>query len=155
MIEVFPAHEGENLRNLRMLFEEYACSLEISLDFQDFPTELEGLPGGYSPPSGGLFIAMWDGKVSGCVALRRCDDEICEMKRLFVRPQYQGLNIGRTLAEAIVAEARKLNYKRMRLDTLPSMLHARSLYTSMGFVEIPSYRYNPVDGAMFMELALA
>lgn len=128
--------------------------MEVSLDFQDFTTELEELPGEYAPPSGCLLIAKWDGQIAGCVGLRKLDGETCEMKRLFVRPEFQGLKIGRTLAEAIVSKARRMGYKRMRLDTLPTMKHASSLYLSMGFVEIPPYRHNPIEGARFMELTL-
>ncbi len=154
MTRIFNAHEGDNLHHVRVLFREYASSLGLSLDFQDFTTELDVLPGEYSPPSGCLLLAKWDGQVAGCVAVRKLDDELCEMKRLFVRPQYQGLKIGRALAEAIVTEARKRGYKRMRLDTLPTMQQARSLYGSMGFAEIPPYRYNPIEGATFLELTV-
>lgn len=143
------------LQQAKGLFKEYASSLDISLDFQDFTKEVATLPGEYTPPDGRLLIALRDGQVAGCVALRKVTNGACEMKRLFVRPQYHGLKIGRALAEAVIEQARRIGYRRLLLDTLPSMTRARALYTSLGFTQIPPYRYNPIAGAMFMELVLA
>jgi ribosomal protein S18 acetylase RimI-like enzyme len=153
MLEILDAHTGF-LEEVRKLFGEYATSLGISLDFQNFDVEFAGLPGEYQPPNGRLLIAILDSHVAGCVAMRKIDNRVCEMKRLYVRPQFQGQAIGRSLAESVIEEAKKIGYESMRLDTLPSMISARSLYGSLGFREIPPYRHNPIDGTAFMELIL-
>ena len=154
LLEILEVKTKDELLDARQLFEEYASSLEISLDFQDFDRELVNLPGDYAPPDGCLLIALLEGAVTGCVALRKFNASICEMKRLYLRPQFRGLRIGRTLCEAVIDRARKIGYERMRLDTLPSMKIARGLYESLGFREIEPYRPNPVEGASFMELVL-
>lgn len=135
---------------VRALFREYAASLPFALDFQDFDRELAELPGEYAPPRGALLLA----RGAGCVGLRPLDAATCEMKRLYVRPSARGTGLGRRLTEAIVGEARGLGYARMRLDTMPDMAAALSLYAELGFREIPPYRANPVDGAVFLELEL-
>lgn len=154
MLEIIEAYDGKGLPTVRKLFQEYASSLGISLDFQDFDEELAALPGDYSPPAGRLLVAQWAGEPAGCVALRRIGGHICEMKRLYTRPRFRRLGIGRALCEAVIEEARRGGYERMRLDTLPSMEAAKALYLSFGFREIPRYRYNPVEGAMFLETKL-
>jgi len=154
MIQIAEAHAGRNLQEVRKLFEEYAASLEISLDFQDFEDELANLPGTYVPPAGCLLIALWQGKTAGCVALQKISNGICEMKRLYIRPWLRGLKIGRALAEAVIEKAREIGYARMRLDTLQSMERATTMYTALGFREIEPYRYNPIEGTAFMELTL-
>jgi ribosomal protein S18 acetylase RimI-like enzyme len=154
MIKIIKAETAELLRAAKKLFLEYADSLEFSLDFQDFDEELADFPGAYEEPTGALLIAIEDERPIGCVALRRFDEDVSEMKRLYVRPAYHGRGLGRTLAEAIVSEAKKLGYKKMLLDTVPSMKAAQGLYLSMGFREIPPYRVNPIPGACYMELEL-
>jgi ribosomal protein S18 acetylase RimI-like enzyme len=132
---------------IRDLLLEYAQSLGVDLSFQNFDGELASLDSFYE------CILVADNE-AGCVALRRIDDETCEMKRLYVRPAFRGSGVGRQLALRVIDEARRRGYKRMRLDTLPSMTAARALYKSLGFVEIEPYRYNPIEGTAFMELAL-
>jgi putative acetyltransferase len=136
------------------LFREYASGLGFSLDFQDFEDELHRFPGQYAPPRGTLLLAEIEGVAAGCVGLRPLDLGTCEMKRLYVRPPFRGRGVGRRLAERVIDEGRARAYHCMRLDTVPSMAQAIALYRSLGFFEIPAYRYNPVPGALFFELAL-
>ncbi len=136
---------------LRGLIREYEKSLGISLGFQGIDRELENLPGYYAEPHGSIFVALADGELCGCVALRPLEKRICEMKRLFVREGYRGLNIGRTLAAMIVADAAAKAYDCMRLDTLSSMGPALAVYRSLGFREIEAYTFNPIEGAVYME----
>ena len=154
MLKILEAQAGENLEIIRKLFEEYAESLGFDLSFQNFDEELANLPGEYALPTGCLLLATYQGNAAGCIALRRIDKTICEMKRLFVRPQFQRKGIGRALAEAVIERAKKAGYKQMHLDTVPTMDAARDLYNSLGFKEIDAYRYNPLEGAVFMELIL-
>lgn len=148
------ATSRDGIKEVKKLFLEYAQSLETDLAFQDFETELKNLPGKYSPPDGILILALANGKAAGCVALRRLTENICEMKRLYVRDPYRGLGIGRSLVRMIIEEATKLHYQYMRLDTLPTMKKAQDLYLSFGFYDIEPYVYNPVKGTRFMELNL-
>ena len=154
MLRVNSATFVRELEQIRDLFIEYSNSLGFDLSFQNFQKELNELPGDYSPPSGRLFLGFHDSDPAGCVALRRISEEICEMKRLFVRPQYRGLGLGRALAMKVIEDACEMGYRRMRLDTVPTMQTAIALYVSLGFKEIEPYRYNPVKGAKFMELHL-
>lgn len=155
MLEMVHIPTDQNLNEIKALFKEYASSLGFDLTFQNFKEELAKLPGDYAPPHGSLLLANWQGQVAGCVALRRIDNRVCEMKRLYVRPQFRGFGIGKSLAERIIELARRMGYVRMRLDTVPTMERAKSLYALLGFREIPPYRYNPIEGATFMELILA
>jgi putative acetyltransferase len=139
-----------DLEEVRTLFREYAASLPFALDFQDFDRELADLPGAYAAPRGALLLA----RGAGCVGLRPLEETTCEMKRLYVRPSVRGTGLGRRLAEAVVAEARRLGYAHMRLDTVPGMDSAQTLYERLGFHEIPPYRPNPIQGARFLELEL-
>jgi putative acetyltransferase len=139
----------------RELFQEYAASLGFDLGFQDFERELSHLPGEYVPPHGCLLLAWYGAEAVGCVAVRPLKDRVCEMKRLYVRPAYRGLGLGKALAEAAIAEAKRLGYAAMRLDTVPSMQRARELYRALGFAETAPYRYNPIPGATYLELVLS
>jgi GNAT superfamily N-acetyltransferase len=154
MIQFVHAETEEYLDHVRTLFHEYAASLGFDLSFQNFEQELAELPGEYALPDGSLLLAIHETGIAGCVALRKIIDDMCEMKRLYVRPEFRGQGVGKSLAVAIIEEARKIGYKRMRLDTVPSMNEAITLYQSLGFKPIEPYRYNPVEGAMFMELTL-
>jgi ribosomal protein S18 acetylase RimI-like enzyme len=146
----------EEIQIARQLFKEYATSLNISLCFQNFDQEVAGLPGSYAPPAGRLLLASENNQVAGCIALRAIGDGLCEMKRLYVRPEFRGMGLGRKLVEAILDAAREIGYTRMCLDTLSGkMEEAIALYRSLGFKEIPPYYHNPVEGATFMELSLS
>jgi ribosomal protein S18 acetylase RimI-like enzyme len=155
MLKIIPVESEENLQRIRELFEEYASSLGFDLSFQNFEEELRTLPGEYAPPAGRLLIALVDSQIAGCVALRKISDDICEMKRLFVRPTFRGGGLGKKLALAIIAEARCAGYQKMRLDTVPAMKSAIALYESLGFNDIEPYRFNPIAGTRFMELDLS
>ncbi len=144
----------EYLDDVRQLFTEYAGSLNFDLCFQNFEKELSELPGEYAPPNGCIILAIAGIKRIGCVALRKIDDGISEMKRLYVQSAFRGKGIGRDLAVAIINEARKKGYRYIRLDTVPLMEEAIELYRSLGFKEIHPYRYNPITGAKYMELIL-
>jgi ribosomal protein S18 acetylase RimI-like enzyme len=153
-----PAVTAADIASVRELFQEYAESLGVSLCFQGFDRELAELPGVYAPPGGRLYLARVDGAPAGCVGLRPLGAEAerkrAEMKRLYLRPGYRGLGLGRRLAELAVAEARNAGYDRVVLDTLADMAAARALYASLGFREIPAYYDNPLNGVLYAELAL-
>jgi putative acetyltransferase len=172
MLHIIPAEGDEAIKEIAVLFREYAASLGVDLSFQNFEQELALLPGEYSPPDGRLFLGIAGDagmhvpaapsvtscvsceSVAGCIALRKIDSEICEMKRLYVRPQFRGFGAGRALADAVIKAASEIGYRRMRLDTLPQMAEAQALYRALGFREIPPYRYNPIVGTRYFELAL-
>lgn len=153
----FKSITGEDLKGLeevKQLFLAYTESLDIDLDFQDFETELHTLPGKYAAPEGVLLVAYVDGQAGGCIALRKIGEGICEMKRLYVREEYRGFRIGKRLIELIIEKAAQLDYSYMRLDTLATMTKAQDLYRSFGFYEIEPYVFNPIEGALFMEVGL-
>jgi putative acetyltransferase len=153
-VELVPVVTPEEIDSIRDLMLEYAASLGFDLAFQGFDQELAALPGDYAPPQGRLFLARCDRQPAGCVALRPLEAGVCEMKRLYVRPAYRGQRLGRRLAERVIAEARQIGYKWMRLDTVPSMRRAQDLYRSLGFYEIEAYRHNPIPGTSYLELVL-
>ncbi len=152
--DIFQAASGEELGEARELFREYARGLGVSLCFQGFEEELAGLPGKYAPPDGCLLLAKVEGTWAGCVALRPLEGEVCEMKRLSVRPAFQGRGFGRALARRCLAEAHAIGYRVMRLDTLRRLRAALGLYASMGFVEISPYCANPHEDVVYLEKIL-
>jgi putative acetyltransferase len=153
-MHVVKAIEPDQIEMASTLLREYADTVQFVECFQDFGTELTELPGEYGPPGGCLLLARDGDEPVGCVALRKIGDGVCEMKRLYIRPTYRGRGLGRLLAERIIAEARALGYERMRLDTLPSMVEARTLYERLGFRPIEPYRQYPICGVLFFELEL-
>ena len=154
-LQIIPASSSAQIAQARELFLEYAASLGFSLCFQNFDQELEGLPGEYALPEGRLLLAEYEGQLADCVALHKVEPGICEMKRLYLRPQFRGKGLGRMLAEHLIAEARQAGYRRVRLDTVePVMKDAVAMYRAMGFRDIAPYRPNPMTGALYMELDL-
>jgi putative acetyltransferase len=154
LLRIIPAFTAADVETVRELFREYERSLGVDLDYQGFEEELATLPGRYAPPRGRLLIA-WDGdEVGGCVALRSFGDDLCEMKRLYLRPSSRGKGVGRALAMRAIDEARAIGYRAMRLDTLPTMSEARALYESLDFRRIPPYYPSPVPGTLYMERTL-
>ena len=151
-VDIAPA-ALEDLPAVQELFREYEAFLPFDLSFQHFQREADNLPGRYAPPTGRLLIARRDGHIVGTVALRRLEEGLCEMKRLFVQPAFQGQGIGRALAQAIIEQARQMGYERMWLDTV--MDPAKNLYRSLGFTDIPPYQQVPLEGIVFLELKLA
>jgi ribosomal protein S18 acetylase RimI-like enzyme len=147
------AGEGD-IPAVRELFLEYARSLGIDLCFQNFDEELASLPGKYAEPDGCLLIAKIGDKSCGCVALRKLDGRICEMKRLFVKPDFRKRGLGGLLVERVIAEAKLRGYAFMRLDTIAIMQSAIKLYQACGFYEIPAYTFNPIPNAVYLELPL-
>ena len=154
MLKVGEVTSLDDLHHVQQLFAEYAASLGIDLGFQGFAEELRSLPGNYARPDGRLLIASQEREVVGCVALRRIDRDVCEMKRLYVRPQFRTIGVGRMLAQRLIEEAREIGYQCMRLDSLPMMAGAITLYRRLGFKVISPYYDNPVEGAVFLELQL-
>lgn len=167
-IVIVPADNPVRLTVIRELFKEYAASLSFNLCFQSFEEELARLPGEYAPWPGMLLLGLVDDQPGGCVALHRLDGEmagvhgdlfggsdVCEMKRLYVRPEFRRCGLGRELVDSILKCAAAIGYRRMRLDTIPSeMGRAVEMYLKLGFVEIEPYRLNPIPGARYLELDL-
>ena len=154
MTQIVHAVSQEQISIVRELFIEYAQSLNVDLCFENLDKEVKELPGVYAPPQGSLLLAKDGTRIAGCVALKKVDNRVCEMKRLYVRAEFRGQGLGKKLTMSIREEARNIGYERMRLDTLPSMKEAIALYRSLGFVEIPPYRDLPVPGALFMQITL-
>ena len=154
-ITILPVTTEAEIKTTRELFVEYGQSLGFSLCFQSFDQEYASLPGKYAPPHGRLLLAEVDGMAAGCIALRPLETGVCEMKRLYVRPKFRGLGLGRRLTETIIDEAKLIGYQLMRLDTVEDKMQAAvALYRALGFKEIGPYTLNPVQGAIFMELEL-
>ncbi|HMT08330.1 MAG TPA: GNAT family N-acetyltransferase [Pyrinomonadaceae bacterium] len=154
-LEISQVRNEQDVETARTLFREYEDKMGLDLCFQGFEAELAALPGNYAEPAGRLLIASVEDAVAGCIALKRVDDETCEMKRLYVREEFRGQRIGIALIELLIAEAREIGYKRLRLDTFPPIMSkAVELYRSYGFREIPPYTTDPHPDLLFMELAL-
>lgn len=157
-IQLVPPRSAEDLDALRTIFKEYAQGLGVDLCFQQFDQELASLPGDYAPPRGALLMALVDGAVAGCCALRPLDSSdypnAAEMKRLYVRNAFRGFGLGRQLAEAALDAARQAGYASVLLDTLDDMEAARALYEDLGFEAIPPYYHNPIPGAHYLKVDL-
>jgi ribosomal protein S18 acetylase RimI-like enzyme len=154
-VQFIHVESGPEIDEVRALFREYARSLNFSLCFQSFEEELRDLPGEYGLPHGRLLLSRFEGKPAGCIAMKRLEPRICEMKRLYVRPEFRGRQLGRELTAHLIEEASRMGYAVMRLDTIPgAMEHAITLYRSLGFKETPPYYSNPIPGAIYMELDL-
>jgi GNAT superfamily N-acetyltransferase len=156
-LTILPAENDDQIHIAREMIMEYATWLEFNLCFQGFEEEMRSLPGKYAPPTGRLLFALWDGRPAGVIALRALEETgVCEMKRLYVRPEFRGHNIGRELAQQIIREAIAIGYSRMRLDTVPGQMdRAIQMYRELGFVEADPYYKTPVGQTVFMELALS
>lgn len=158
MITFEPVTGGPRVDQIRALFREYQQSIGVDLCFQGFEAELAALPGDYAPPLGRLWLAEVDGACAGCIGLRPLKGgqpgHDCEMKRLYVRPGFRGLQLGRLLAERVLRDAREAGYRRMVLDTMESMTAAQALYRSLGFIEIAPYYQNPLPGISYLALDL-
>jgi GNAT superfamily N-acetyltransferase len=156
MPKIITAETNEHLAAAGVLFSEYAASLPFALDFQGFAAELAELPGKYAAPAGTLLL-LYDeeGQATACVAVRPLSRDVCEMKRLYVRPASRGKGWGRLLAKAAIDAARLLGYRLMRLDSTPAMAAAIGIYQSLGFKSIPPYCHNPLPGAIFLEKDLS
>lgn len=148
------AADEASVAEARVLFREYVAGLGVDLCFQNFEAELAGLPGDYAPPDGTLVLALVDGALAGCVAAHRWDADVCEMKRLYVRDAFRGTGCGVALVEHVIGWARAKGFRRVVLDTLPSMGDAQRMYARFGFREIEPYRPNPVPGARYLALDL-
>ncbi|WP_347261712.1 GNAT family N-acetyltransferase [Rudaea sp.] len=153
-MEIREATGREDIAIVCELLREYERALDVDLCFQGFAQELAGLPGDYAPPRGALLLARDGAAVAGCIALRPVDAHDCEMKRLYVRDEFRATGLGRRLVERVIATAQAIGYRRMVLDTLPSMVSAQRLYASFGFADIASYRHNPIAGTRFLGLEL-
>lgn len=158
LVELMTPTTPELLEATRAIFRDYAMSLDVDLCFQNFDAELAALPGDYAPIQGALLLALVNGEVAGCGALRRLADcdyaNACEMKRLYVRPAYRKFGLGRLLAQALLDRGRQAGYSVMLLDTLDDMEAARGLYASLGFEDIPPYYFNPIAGAHYLKADL-
>lgn len=154
-VNILQAKSPEQIADARTIFREYEAWIDLDLCFQGFEAELAALPGKYVMPDGRLLLAYVDDRLAGCVAMRKLDDDICEMKRLYVRDDFRGQKIGISLIERLISDAREIGYSKMRLDTFPpKMAKAVKLYEFHGFVEIPPYYENPYDNVLFMALSL-
>ena len=158
-LTVLPAYDSP--QEICRLFSEYtdmlikgAPAFKQYLDLQHYDEELKHLETKYGRPYGRLYLAYFDGKPAGCIGLKMIDETNCEMKRLYVRPEFRGKHIGGALVRQIIADAKEIGYSHMFLDTLPFLKNAISMYKSYGFYEIPSYNNSPMEGLVYLRLDL-
>jgi putative acetyltransferase len=155
MLEIKQYTDPEfNLETVRTLFQAYQNFLGIPLDFQDFERELANLPGKYAPPTGNLYLAQWEQQPVGCAAFYGMSNDICEIKRVFVLPEFHGKRIGKQLMARTIQDATLAGYRCMRLDSLRRLKSAYSLYQKFGFYETAPYNHNPHPDVYYMEKAL-
>lgn len=155
MLKFKEAGSSKDYEIAAVLFREYATKLSVDLDFQDFNNELKHIGQIYARPAGVLFLAFEnEAKTLGCFGIRKLEEGICELKRMYLKEEARGRGYGKELLSFAMSQGKKLGYKKMRLDTLPDMQQAIRLYEKMRFYDIPSYRHNPVPGARFLEVAL-
>jgi ribosomal protein S18 acetylase RimI-like enzyme len=154
VLRIVPAVSADDVERVRVLFREYERALGVDLSYQGFGDEVASLPGAYAPPRGALFLAMDGDDASGCVALRPLGEDLCEMKRLYLRASLRGRGAGRALAQRVIDQGRAIGYRAMRLDSLPGMKEAIALYETLGFTRIPAYYPSPVPGTVYMERRL-
>ncbi len=154
MWDIVLARHRKDFETAKSLVEAYAVSLGIDLEFQQFDKELCDFPGSYAPPEGRALLAKSGRRIAGCACLRPLSDAVCEMKRLYVKPEHRGGGIAKQLALAVIQEAKTIGYRCRRLDTLPTISAATGLYKTLGFIRIEPYHDNPIEGAMFFELKL-
>ena len=154
MIDIIHAKTEAHFDEARILFREYEKELGVDLCFQSFEEELSGLPGKYQLPDGALLLGMVNNRAAGCVAMRKLNSSVCEMKRLFVRPRYREQGLGRLLSEKIIRQAQHCGYQFMNLDTLARLKEALTLYSLLGFTKTDPYYHNPLDGVVYLRLDL-
>lgn len=153
-IEIEKISSKQDLEDVKQLFREYANFLQVDLCFQGFEAELAKLPAKYAEPEGSIFLAQVNGQPAGCIALWKLEEGVCEMKRLFVKPEFQGLGLGKILANRLMEEAKIKGYVKMKLDTLRRLQSANYLYKSLGFIETLPYNFNPEEDIVYFEKAL-
>lgn len=153
-IEIEKISSEQDLEDVKQLFRAYVEFLQVNLDFQDFENELEKLPAKYAEPEGSIFLAKVNGQPAGCIALWKLEDGVCEMKRLFVKSEFQGLGLGKMLANRLIEEAKIKGYSIMKLDTLKRLQPANYLYKSLSFIETSPYNFNPEEDIVYFEKAL-
>jgi len=153
-LKLVQAVTGKEIEQARLLLREYAEAFNHNLCFRSFEQEIVELPGDYALPAGRLYLAYWEEELAGCIALRKRQEGICEMKRLYVKPDFRERGIGKALALRLIEDAKAMGYSSMCLDTLPIMQHAAALYRALGFEEIEPYYPEAIEGAVCMRLEL-
>jgi putative acetyltransferase len=154
MIDIRHARFPQDADGLIAIWREYIAFPLVDLSFQDNESEFATVPGKYAPPEGCVLLAWAGGRIVGCIAMRRIDAQLCEMKRLYVRPESKGEGLGRKLAERLIIEARAAGYSEMRLDVLPEFEAAGHIYASLGFMPAEAVSHNPIQGTAFLGLML-